>query len=174
MPDPESVWVFESISRNHHREAFDCGNADLDEYLRRYARQNEALGLGRTIVAVSRDDARGRVMGYFTLRGGSVPLDQIPEEAQRRLPKHPVPVVHLARLAVDREVRGRGLGALLLIEALRRAHAASGLIGARLIELHAIDDTAKGFYRHFGFQEMRDDKRHLYLPMDTIARLIER
>lgn len=170
MPDSTEPWAFESVSRRHDREAFDCGNGELNDYLRRYARQSEDLGLGRTIVAVQRGDPR--VMGYFTLRGGAVPLDSLPEDARRRLPRQPIPVVHVARLAVDRQMQGRGLGSLLLVEALRRAQAASSLIGARLVELYAIDDAAKSFYVRFGFREMIDDDRHLYVRMDTIAKLL--
>lgn len=167
--DAEPPWVIEPVGRRHARDEFDCGNDDLNGFLRRYARQNEDLDLARTYVAVRAGSPR--VEGYFTLRSGEIPLEALPEAARRRLPRYPVPVVHLARLAVDRTVQGRGLGGILLAAALEKALAVSTRIGALAVEVIATDGKAVEFYRHHGFSELTDDPHHLYLPMKRIAEL---
>ena len=165
----EPAWRIEPIEKRHKRDEFDCGNAELTEHLRKYARQNEEFAIARTFVAVR--EGEERVWGYFTLRAGEVPLDALPEGVRRRFPRYPVPVVHLGRLAVDKAVRGQRLGEQLLVAALEKALAVSKEIGALAVEVIAIDEDAKAFYRHYGFDPLAGDPRHLYLPMKRIVQL---
>lgn len=166
--DARSV-VIEPLDPSHDRSTFACGQLTLDDHLRRFAGQNQRLGISRTFVARLPDDPR--VVGYHTIAAGAVRVADLPEEYRRRLPRHPVPVAHLGRLAVDRTWHGRRLGERLLIDALTRiARIADGL-GIHAVEVLAIDETARGFYRRYGFVELRDDPRHLYLPMRTVQRL---
>ena len=167
-----SPWRIQPIRKEHVRDSFDCGIDDLNVYLHKYARQSESLGLARTFVATRSGDLR--VFGYYTVRSGEVEVENLRPEDARRFPRYPVPVIHLARLAVDRSVQGQGLGERLLIDALERAYAASRDVAAYAVEVVAIDDAAKRFYIKYGFQELLDDKLHLYLPMRTIAALIEK
>lgn len=171
MADPGG-WRLEPIRREHVRDAFDCGNADLDEFLRRFARQSEDLGISRTIVATGPKDLV--VRGYYTMRTGQVEVKDLPSAETRRLPRYPVPVVHLARLAVDRAAKGRGLGALLLLDALEKALAVSRSAAAFAVEVVAADDSARAFYLKYGFKELVDDRLHLYLPMKTVDELFKR
>ena len=171
MSERDPRWVIEPLSKRHDRAAFSCGVVELDEFLRRYARQNERIGLGRTFVATHESDPH--VLGYFTLRTGVVELEDLPVEETRRFPRYPVPVVHLARLAVDRSMQGQRLGERLLALALRKAHDASKEIAVYAVEVLAIDDRAKRFYLKYGFKELVRDELHLYLPIKTIARLFE-
>lgn len=162
-------WRIEPIRKDHVRDDFACGIAELDDFIRKYARQNERLGLGRTFVATREND--DRVLGYFTLRAGSVACSELPHEEARRLPKYPVPVVHLARLAVDRSTQGQYLGEHLLFEALRKAHNATNVIAAFAVEVIAIDKRARDFYIKYGFKPLVEDELHLYLPMKTLSKI---
>lgn len=171
MPDAP-LWRLEPIRREHIRDAFDCGNASLNEFLRRYARQSEDLGVARTFVAVRPGEVV--VRGYYTIRTGQVEVQELPQGETKRFPRYPVPVVHLARLAVDLTARGQGLGELLLLDALEKALAASCSIGAYAVEVIATDEAARSFYLKYGFKELQDDRLHMYLAMSTVESLFGR
>jgi GNAT superfamily N-acetyltransferase len=165
----ESELVIEAVRKDHRRDTFDCGAPELNEYLANYARQNHELGLTKTYVAVKTPDPT--VLGYYSLCMGSVLTAHFPPEEVRRFPKYPVPVVHLARLATDRRVRGQGLGALLLVHALRKSYEASRQIASYAVEAIAKDEKARSFYLKYGFKPLIDDPLHLYLSMKTVAKL---
>lgn len=171
MPE-RSDWILQPIRRDHVRDAFDCGNAGLDDFLRRFARQSEDLAIARTFVAVKPKDLR--VRGYYTLRTGQVEVKDLPPAETKRLPRYPVPVIHLARLAVDRAAQGQGLGELMLLDALERALAASRGVAAYAVEVVALDGSARSFYLKYGFMELADDRLHLYLPMRTVESLFQK
>lgn len=165
-------WRIESLTRRHERASFACGAAPLDDYLKKYARQNADLDYGRTFVLVR--EGESRVFGYYTLSAGAVARENLPAEETRRLPKYPAPVAHLGRLAVDREAQGQGLGGLLLADALRRAWQVSKDLALYAVDAIAKGKRAKDFYRSHGFHELRDDPLHLYLSMKTISKLFEK
>jgi GNAT superfamily N-acetyltransferase len=160
-------------SNQHHRSDFDCGNSALNDYLRKLATQYERRHLGKTVVAL-RSDGSDEVVGYYVLSASSVAFVNMPLEVARKLPAHPVPMVLLARLAVDRKEQGKGLGKILLHNALRRALDASALVGVFAIEVFATDQLAADFYGKFGFLPLPDDSRHFYLPTTTIAAALAR
>lgn len=155
-------FVIEPLEKSHRREDFDCGETSLNEFLRKYARQNAERGLGRTFVAVLPGEKQ--VKGYYTLSSGSIAFEAVPE----KLPRYPVPVAHLGRLAVDLTMRGEGLGELLLIDALQRTLAVAEELGIYAVELNALTERAKNFYLKYGFVPLKDDDKHLYLPIKTI------
>jgi GNAT superfamily N-acetyltransferase len=155
----------EPLSASHDRESFDSGEPKLDEFLRRYARQNEAKGLSRTFVAVV--PGQSRVLGFSTLSSGAVTFENVPE----RLPKYPIPVAHLGRLAVDASARGQGLGEYLLVDVLRRVASVADQLGIYAVEVWAKNERARSFYLKYGFTPLLDDARHLYLPMRVLCRL---
>lgn len=157
-------FVIESLSKKHRRDNFDCGEESLNQFLQKYARQNSEKGFGRTFVAVLPDEFE--VLGYYTLSSGSVSFEIIPE----KLPRYPIPIVHLGRLAVDLKIRGQRLGELLLIDALQRIVLVAGELGIYAIELYALTDNAKKFYLRYGFIELKDDTKHLYLPIETLKK----
>jgi GNAT superfamily N-acetyltransferase len=161
--------VIMELSADHDRSAFSCGQPSLDEFLKKYAGQNQKTGVSRTFVALK--PAQKAVRGYYSLSAGTVALDRVPEEQRRRLPRYPVPVAHLGRLAVDTGAQGQGLGAFLLVDALRRIQTAADSIGIHAIEVVAIDEAAKRFYLKYGFIELLDDPHHLYLSMKTVRKL---
>jgi GNAT superfamily N-acetyltransferase len=159
-------WVVEPLGRTHQRAEFCCGKAPLDNFVRRLVSQYEKRGLGRTNVAVRPGDPR--VWGYYTLAAGAVAFENLPQQAGRKLPRHPVPVVLLARLAVDQAAQGQGLGAHLLVDALHRCESLAEQLGIHAVEVDALDEPAKAFYEKFGFVGLQDHPLHLHLPVATI------
>ena len=163
-----SEWTVERLDRSHERGGFSCGKGPLDEFLKRLVSQYERRNIGRTYVAVRRGEKR--VLGYYTLAAGSISFKNLPPSGRRKLPRHPVPVILLARLAVDQSVRGMGLGEFLLVDALVRSAESAEAIGAYAVEVKAKDEKAKSFYEKYGFIPLVDSPLHLYLPIVTIRR----
>ena len=153
------------LSDRHDRSQFDCGEPSLNLYLQRYASQHDRRGFGRTYVAVS--DSSVSVSGYYTISSGSIGFETVPEN----LPHHPVPIVLLGRLAVDRRSQGQGVGELLLVDALRRAQRAADELGIYAVAVEALSDRARSFYMRFGFGALTDDRMHLYLPIKVVRQL---
>jgi len=165
-------WQIEQLASTHERSEFACGKDALDQFLRTLVSQYEKRNLGRTYVAVRA--GQSRVLGYYTLASGAVSFQNLPAKAARKLPKHPVPVALLGRLAVDSSAQGQGLGKLLLVDALRRCLELSNRLGIHAVEVHAIDDEARRFYEHYGFVALAGDERYLSLPVATIRNAVGR
>ena len=159
------------LGRDHVRERFDSGVAALDDFLRRFARQNDQRGLSWTYVA-TRPGERD-VLGYLTIRAGQVACRDLPPGERKRLPRYPVPMLHVARLAVDRQARGMGIGEQLLMYALRKAVDAADELGVWGVEVIAKDETARSFYTRYGFKPLVDDQRHLYVSLKTVRKAFE-
>lgn len=157
--------TIETLSSHHDRRDFDCGVEDLNTYLQRYSGQHERKGMGRTYVATKPGETR--VLGYYTISSSSIAFDVVPEN----LPRHRVPVALIGRLAVDKSARGRKLGETLLIHALQSAQRAAKIVGIYAVVVDAFDEAARAFYLQYGFEELIDDRLHLYLPMKAIERL---
>jgi GNAT superfamily N-acetyltransferase len=156
------------LGEGHDVAAFDCGVEALNDYLRKYALLNQQNRSAKTYVA-----ARGRrVVGYYTIAAGSVSREDVPHRIAKGLGRYPVPVFLLARLAVDKDVQGQGLGASLLQDAVLRALQAAEIVGCRAILTHAKDEAAKSFYLRFGFEPSPVNDLHLYLLMKDIQRTL--
>ena len=167
---PDCAWSIEKLSKGHDRKSFDCGVSELDQYLQRFARQNEVARISQHFVALDTPGARF-IHGYYALSAGAVAFDQVPRELRKRLPRYPVPVAHLGRLAVDRSAAGQRLGEFLLMDALARTLRAADQIGIHAVEVVAINESARSFYRKYGFHTLKDDRHHLYLPITTVKKL---
>ena len=165
------AWAIEPLHERHLRDAFSCGEPSLDEYLEKFARKNQDRDISRTYVAVKSTDPR--VLGYYTLTGRTLEAKKFPAEEVRRFPRYPVPVVHLARLAVDQTVQGQGIGQALLASALKKAVLASQILGFYAVEAHALTPKARGFYMQYQFRALPDDPFHLYLPIATIRQTMK-
>jgi GNAT superfamily N-acetyltransferase len=162
-------WVIRHLQRSDQRSTFDCGNEALNDWLAHRAGQFERKNLARTYVLM---EASGTlVVGYYAISNHSVSFESLPTEQSKGLPRMSLPAVLLGRLAVDRSAQGRGLGSLLLIDALRRAQYVSEQVGIRAVEVHAIDETARTFYVKHGFMPLLDDAHHLFLPLETVRKL---
>jgi len=158
--------IIEPLNATHNRESFDCGVESLNDFLKRFAKQNDKKGLGRTYVAVN--ESHERICGYYTIASGAVSFETIPEN----LPRYPVPVIHLGRLAVDKDFQGQRVGKVLLADALRRAVKIAEELGVYAVEVYALTETAKEFYTKFGFSALRDERLHLYLSIKKIRILL--
>jgi GNAT superfamily N-acetyltransferase len=165
-------WREEPIGRHHDRKRFDCGAADLNEYLARYARQNHESGGAKTFVAV-RPEERARVLGFYSISPGSIAFARVPANLTRKLGRYEVPVFRLGRLAVDRSVQGQGLGGDLVLAAGERALAVAAEVGGVALAIDAKDDSAARWYERFGAQRLLDDPLKLILPLSVIADAIK-
>ncbi len=154
----------EPLAAPHVLAEFECGEASLDEWLKRRALANQQTGASRTFVVADHD---GRVYGYYAMAAGAVSHQAATGGVRRNRPD-PVPVMVLARLAVDRRAQGTKLGAALLQGAVNRAVAVSQNAGVRALLVHAFDDRAKQFYEHYGFQESPQHPMTLMLRLNTV------
>jgi GNAT superfamily N-acetyltransferase len=161
------AWREEAIHARHARNEFDCGSSALNEYLARYARQNHRTGISKTFVAVAEDEST-RILGYYSLSAGELAFDRVPREITERLPRYPLPIVRLARLAVARSVQGFGLGGQLLLSAGERALAVAVQTGVVAVAIDAQDVHAAAWYHRFGALPLLDAPLSLVLPLRTI------
>lgn len=157
----------ELLAKNHDRRNFSCGEAPLDDYLCRLARQHAVSKISRSYVACKAD----RILGYYSLAMSAIRREQLPQPYQQRFPGYPVPVARLARLAVDQSQQGRGLGKLLLLDALYRCHRLSEEIGSVGVIVDAKNATAQSFYTQMNFESFPETPLTLWLPDAAIARL---
>jgi len=158
----------EKLARIHPVEAFDCGSEPLNRFLVRYALPNQMAGASQTYVALAQD----LVVGYHTLVFGAVGHEDVPDRIRKGLGRYPVPLMVLARLAVDLRMQGRGLGAGLLKDALLRTLHAADIAGLRAIAVHAKDESARRFYQRYDFVPSPTDPMHLFLLMKDIRALM--
>ena len=157
-----------SLTLDHDCSAFDCGSEPLNTYLKRFAWTNQQAGAARTYVTARGD----HVVGYYTLVYGSVESGTAPERIRKGLARHPIPVMVLARLAVDRIERGHGLGRGLLKDALLRTLQAADIAGLRAVVVHAKDDSARAFYERFNFVRSPIDEYHLMLLLKDLHKIV--
>ena len=152
------------LAAPHHLEEFECGEPVLDEWLKRRAMANQLNGASRTFVVA---DQRNRVYGYYAMAAGAVSHQMASSSVRRNMPD-PVPVMVLARLAVDRRAQGVKLGASLLQDAVNRAVAVSQNAGVRALLVHALHDHAKKFYEYYGFQESPQHPLTMMLRLNSV------
>jgi len=160
--------IIEKLRREHVLDSFDCGKEDLNRFLKRQAWNNQQAHSAQTYV-LAKDL---NVLGYYSLAAGSISHDEATERTKKGLARHPIPVILLARLAVDTSLQGRGVGPALLKDALLRSAHAADTIGARALIVHTKDEQAKGFYEHFNFEPSPSDPYHLVLLTKDLIRLI--
>ncbi len=158
----------EPLAASHDTLSFDCGKAPLNQFLQRYALVNQANGSARTFVSLS----DGQISGYYSLAAASAEHAAVPLRVSKGLAKHPIPMLLLARLAVNLKAQGQGLGRSLLQSALGKYLQASKVIGCRALMVHAIDETAIGFYQSYGFEPSPVDAAHLYLLTKDIRKTL--
>jgi GNAT superfamily N-acetyltransferase len=158
----------EKISLAHAVEPFDCGKEELNRFLKRFALTSQQANSAQTYVA-TRAHA---VIGYYTLAVGSVDHQAATARVSKGLAKHPIPVMVLARLAVDHGEQGKGLGKGLLKDALRRTAQAADIAGIRALFVTAKDDEAQRFYDYFNFDANPADRHQLFLVMKDLKRMV--
>lgn len=156
----------QALDAHHRLEEFDCGKSALTDWLLRHARQAQGSGSARTFVVCDGE----RVAGYFSLTVGQIDTLEAPERIRRGMGQYPIPLVILARLAVDLDYQGQGLGFSLLQDAIRRTLAIAEQAGIRSLLTHPIDADAEAFYRRFGFESTPENERQLILLLKDARR----
>jgi GNAT superfamily N-acetyltransferase len=148
-------------------DLFDCGQDDLNRFLKRFALANQAANAAQTYVT----SRASRVVGYYSLAVGSVQREDSPSRTLKGMARHPLPVMILARLAVDRSDQGSGIGTALLKDALLRTAQAAEIAGIRALVVHAKDDNARRWYEQFDFEPSPTDPLHLFLLLKDLKKL---
>jgi GNAT superfamily N-acetyltransferase len=162
-----TAWHEEPIGKRHDREAFDCGEPALNEFLRRYARKNHEMGGAKTFLAI--DDAGGKtILGYYSLTPASIAYARTPELVRRGLARYDVPAFRLARLAVDLKAQGQGLGGQLLLSAGKRCLLASAEVGGVAMLIDAKNAKVAAWYTRYGAVPVLDAPLSLLLPLATV------
>ena len=167
------VWDEAPITKQHDRAAFDCGDADLNLYLQKYARQNHESGGAKCFVAAP-CDAPARILGFYTLSPAALEYARTPALAKKGLARYDVPVFRLGRLAVDNSVQGQGLGGALLLRAADRCIRVAEDVGGVALLIDAKNDRAARRYESYGALRMDDAPLSLVLPLAVAADALKR
>lgn len=155
-----------ALGSTHDRSGFSCGNEQLDNYLKRQAKQDVKRRISSVFIA-STPGSPTKIAGYYSLSSLSIELTQLSEEVRRKLPRHPIPGALVGRLAVSQTVQGHGIGRMLLTDAIKRTLAVSEDIAIYAMVVDAIDDSAAAFYQQYGFIPLETGRRRLYLPIKS-------
>lgn len=164
-----TVFRIEKLDRSHAVDAFDCGEPALTRFLTRFALSSQQSNAAATYVGLADD----QVIGFYSLVVGEVQYEGAPERLTKGLAQHPVPLMLLARLAVDQAWQGRGIGAGLLKDAMLRTLQAADIAGIRALAVHAKDEGARAFYQHFDFIDSPSDPLHLFLLIKDLRRHVK-
>lgn len=166
------AWREEPISRRHDRNAFDCGDADLNDYLKRHARRNHESGGSKTFVATVAADGR-TVLGFYSLSPASISYARTPVLVRRGLGRYDVPVFRLGRLAVGQPAQGQGLGGQLVLAAGRRCLRVAAEVGGVALLIDAKSERAAAWYAGYGAIPLLDAPLSLLLPLATVERALD-
>jgi GNAT superfamily N-acetyltransferase len=168
------VIVIESLDKGKHaRLAFTCGSEPLDRFIHDHAYQAAAKGLSKTYVAVDESD-ESDILGYYTVTTCRIEAGQLPRSAGRalKLSAHELPASLVARLAVSESAKGRGIGSLMLMDAMARCARAAGEIGSVAVVVDALDEGVISFYEKVGFTPFEPGSRKMFIPMTTVRNIV--
>ena len=162
------AWHEEPIAKAHHRQAFDCGDTQMNEFLYRYARQSHEQNASKTFCAI--DDAEpGRILGFYTLTPSAVGHEDVPDPMKKGFARHEIAGFKLARIATDLTVAGQGLGGQLLAAAALRCLRIAGEIGGVLLIIDAKNERAASWYASYGAEPLKGKPLTLVMPLATFA-----
>ena len=157
------------ISPKSVLKKFDCEVEALNEFLSRYVLKNDELGIGKTFVALNENN---QIAGYFTLATAQVAYQEIPDDFKEKLPKYPIPALRIARLAVNKDLKGKGIGKWLLAQAFIKAMHVADVTGLYFIIVDA-KETSKSFYEHYGFHKFFDEDLSYFILVDTVRKAMQ-
>jgi GNAT superfamily N-acetyltransferase len=167
---PNAERYIEKLRRDHEVETFNCGEDTLNRFLQRFALQNQQSGASKTYIA----RVGVKIVGYYSLSVGQVVYEDAPSRLAKGLARYPIPIMLLARLAVDVSWQGKGIGSGLLKDAMIRTLNAADIAGIRAIAVHAKNERARQFYEHFDFVPSPSDPLHLFILLKDVRRLVTR
>ncbi|MFO0701237.1 MAG: GNAT family N-acetyltransferase [Nitrospira sp.] len=162
------AWHEEPIAKHHDRKVFDCGDAAMNEFLHRYARQSHDAGGAKTFLAIDNVD-NTTVLGFYSLAPGALAYADTPEMVRRGLARHDVPGFRLARLATQLQLQGKGLGGQLLAAAGRRCLRAAANVGGVILIIDAKNDRAANWYAAYGAVPLANTPLTLVMSLVTFA-----
>lgn len=162
------AWHEEPVSRKHDRKSFDCGDAELNDFLHRYARQSHDLGGARTFLSIDNADNK-TILGFYSLAPGALVYADTPQTFRRGLAQHDIPGFRLARIATHVCVQGQGLGGQLLASAARRCLLAAAEVGGVLLIIDAKNDRAARWYASYGAVPLNNRPLTLVMTLATFA-----
>lgn len=161
--------IIEKLRRDHSIAAFDCGQEALNQWLRKHALQNQAAGAAQNYVGL----VDGIIIGYYSLAVGQIEYIDAPERLRKGLAQHPVPIMLLARLAVNKNWQKQGVGRALLRDAVLRTMQAAEIAGIRALAVHAKDEQARRYYEQFDFVASPADPLHLLVLLKDIRKRVD-
>lgn len=172
MPENQEQTFFTLLGKHHDRAAFSCGEPSLDDYIQKRASQ-DIKRYAAVVYVMTKGREDSTILGYYTLSAGSILLDEVPEEAARKLARYPqVGAILLGRLAVDEQRKGQGLGAKLLRDALLRCVEQSSQVAAAVVIVDALNEGARRFYEKYGFLLLPGQAdsypTRLFVPIKTL------
>jgi GNAT superfamily N-acetyltransferase len=159
-------WHEEPIDKRHDRAAFDCGDADLNTFLVRHARQSHEKGGAKTFLAINDED--NKILGFYSLSPASIAYERTPDLVKKGLARYEVPAFRLGRLAVDLSAQGQGLGGQLLLAAGRRCLRVAAEAGGVALLINTKNEGVSGWYAGYGAVPLQDAPLSLLLPFKTI------
>lgn len=154
-----------AFDKSYQKDNFDCGIEDLNIYLKKYASQDIKRKFAQVFI-ISPSNSE-EIIGFYTLSAFTIQTLSLPLEIAKKLPKYPVPVSLLGRLAVDVNYQKKGIGKFLLADAIKRVIKASEIIGIYALVVSAKNEKVKSFYKRYGFIELLDENNHLFIPLKT-------
>jgi GNAT superfamily N-acetyltransferase len=167
-------FVIRGLDKQADTATFDCGQSPLNDYIQRYATQDVRRNIARVFVICPQNDP-SQIAGFYTLSAASVQCTELPAQIAKKLPRYPIPVALIGRLAVSNHYQGQGLGSVLLIDACRKVRLAHAMLAVVGIVVDAKDASAEHFYQHFGFTSLDNSLgtkvRRLFLAMQVIDAL---
>ena len=165
------MFSIEEINKSHDRRRFDCGEETLNKYLTAIARQHQTKGISKVYVLLDLNLPKPSVIGYYSLTLCEIDTSELPDKIAKKYPNN-IPCVKLGRLAVDKRYQNRGLGALLLSDAIKRVLTISDFIGIVAFFVDAKNDNAGSFYKKYGFLQFKKNPLQLFLPIKTIKQAL--
>lgn len=169
MNEEYKLVSIKDIQQKSRLKSFDCEIDVLNEFLSKYAQKNDKLGIGKTFIALNQQD---KIVGYFTLATAQVAYQEIPDDYRGKLPKYPIPALRIARLSVDKELEGKGVGKWLLAQAFIKIIQVADVTGIYFIIVDA-KETSKSFYEHYGFIKFKDEDLTYFILVDTVRKAIQ-
>lgn len=155
----------ELLHQSHDRDLFDCGEEPLNSYLKQFAGQHAKNNISRTFIL---SNCSSKAIGYYTLSAGSIQFETLPETIKKKLPRYPVPIARIGRLAVDKNSQGQSFGEHLLMDALHRCTVLANEIALVGVVVDAKHRKAKSFYERYGFNELSQTPLTLFISIRDI------